>query len=180
MPPVEVPQSKAIGASILNDQMALQSAGTLLMMLCKSKGVSQALLFHEKLYPMGLGKKQLLLDKLLKEDQDEQDREQEEAKESEHLQAASAGEQEQVVQDPKYTRFLKMKADYSKRSLFQQCPQYSAHYHQNIVEILTKALQSVDLTGDLSQLTINSKITRIFTFKSLCTLLLYLTSNLKS
>lgn len=41
------------------------------MFLCKGQGLSQSLLFHEKLYPIGLKKKKLLLDKLLRDDNEE-------------------------------------------------------------------------------------------------------------
>ena len=59
---------------IINDQLSLQATGTLLLFLCKDSGLSQSLLFLEKLYPIGLQKKKLLLDKLLRDDDNEEEK----------------------------------------------------------------------------------------------------------
>ena len=41
---------------IVNDQLVLQLVGTLAVYLSKCEGVSQALLSHEQVYPIGCGR----------------------------------------------------------------------------------------------------------------------------
>jgi len=60
---------------MINDQLVLQVVGTFALFLSKCEGVSQCLLYHEKLYPIGYGRKKLISQKLLNDDTELQDAE---------------------------------------------------------------------------------------------------------
>ena len=59
---------------MINDQLVLQIVGTFALFLSKCEGVSQCLLYHEKLYPIGYRRKKIILQKLLNDDAELQDR----------------------------------------------------------------------------------------------------------
>ena len=59
---------------MINDQLVLQVVGTFALFLSKCEGVSQCLLYHEKLYPIGYRRKKIILQKLLNDDAELQDR----------------------------------------------------------------------------------------------------------
>jgi hypothetical protein len=52
---------------IINDQLVLQLVGTLTLFLSKCNSVSQSLLYHEQLYPIGYRRKKMTLQKLLED-----------------------------------------------------------------------------------------------------------------
>lgn len=60
--------------------------------------------------------------------------------------------------------------------MFDQC-QKQIEYDDGLITVIIKALQRVDLTGDMSQP--RTEIIRVFTFKSICMFLIYLTYNKK-
>ena len=60
---------------MINDQLVLQVVGTFALFLSKCEGVSQCLLYHEKLYPIGYRRKKIISQKLLNDDTELQDAE---------------------------------------------------------------------------------------------------------
>jgi len=47
-------QTRNFSRSMLNDQLALQTIGTLAMLITKRKNISRAFLYQEKIFPFGL------------------------------------------------------------------------------------------------------------------------------
>jgi hypothetical protein len=54
-------QTRQMFRSIINDQLVIQLLGTLSLLLSKCEGISQSLLYHLQLYPIGYRRKNIIL-----------------------------------------------------------------------------------------------------------------------
>jgi len=98
-------------------------------MLTKTEGISQSLLYHLELYPIGFQRKNIIMRKLLVDS----------PRDNEHSLNS--------IKDEKYATFLKNSEIYEQQVVFQD--QSLIRYNNQIVEALILALQRVDLTDDM-------------------------------
>lgn len=78
--------------------------------------------------------------------------------------------------DAKFKQLQLKQEAYEKEVIFANC-ESSIIYDDHIIETLIKAMHTVDQTGNMESQ--QADIMRIFTFKTLCTLLIYLSYNKK-